>query len=280
LQNKSRAAGGNIEEVERKVFQTFKIKLNCSYSGRGMIIPVFGSGSYGVTTLAMSIARRIPRARVLYMDMNLVNPKADGWFKKSPIIASLDGIADQIKRSALGALIEKGSKYVIDNMDKVVQSGVETQLGTRVDYFSGIYTRVDNVKLSRVNFSEVLDHLGNMYDYIIADMGTVGSSEASDELMGMMNRISHKNILVTLNDSCDIRNINMKLGYIGIDLNKTIWVLNISDTTKVSDMFKHVASDIKPVVIPKDSNVQGKYIPLNRVAMLKDKIDGIVDNIR
>lgn len=257
-----------------------KIRLDCDYSGRGFIIPVFGSGSYGITTMAVSIARRLPKASVLYMDFDIVSPKADAWFGKMPIIKELKDIVDPLKKSALGALIEKGSNYVIDNRKFIFQRATETRQGSTIDYFSGVYSKVDPRKLMAVNFSEFMTHIGNMYNYIIVDLGRLGSSDTSDELIKMFNKIAYKSVIVTLNDKFDTRNMSVRITSDKINLENTIWVLNMSDSSKVDIIVQKSMGKAKPVIFQKEMSLYGSGLSFDRVPILKDKLSQVMDILK
>lgn len=256
-----------------------KITLNCNYSGRGYIIPVFGSGSYGITTMAMSIARKLQKASVLYLDFDITSPKADAWFGKVPIIRELTDIGEQLNRSGFGALLEKGSAYVIDHKDQIVQRIYETRNGACLDYFSGVYNRVDPRKLMVVDFSDFLTYFGNKYNYIIVDLGRYGSSDIVDELIKMFNRIAYKSVIVTLNDKFDTRNMSVRITTDKIRLDNSIWVLNMSVTSRVDAMVQKAMGAAKPVVIPKDMNMYGNNVPMDKVPILKDRLTQVMDMI-
>lgn len=254
-----------------------RIRLDCDYSGRGYIIPVFGSGSYGITTMAISIARKLPKASILYMDMDIVNPKSDAWFGKMPLIRELTDIADPLKKSGFGALLEKGSSYVIDNKRAILQRITDTKAGSTIDYFSGAYTKVDARKLLAINFSELLSHLGNMYNYIVVDLGRFGSSDIGDELVKMFNKIAFKSVIMSLNDKFDTRTMSVRINTERIKLDNAIWVLNMSDSSKVDNIVQKSIGIAKPVIMPKDMNIYGQGESFDKVPILKDKLAQVMD---
>lgn len=271
------AQGPAATKSQQTVVASGKIKLDCDYSGRGFIVPVFGSGSYGITTMAMSIARRIPKASILYMDFDIVSPKADAWFNKMPIIKELKEIADPLKKSALGALVEMGSGYVLDNKRFIFQRAAETKHGSTIDYFSGAHAKIEPRKLIGVNFSEFMTHLGNIYNYIIVDMGRLGSSDTSDALIKMFNRVAYKSIIVTLNDKFDTRNMSVRINADKLKLDNAIWVLNMSDNSKVDMIVQKSMGNAKPVIFPKEMSMYGSGQSFDRVPILKDKLSQVMD---
>lgn len=253
----------------------FRVKLDCEYNGMAKIIPIFGSGSFGITTMAMSIARKIPKASILYMDLDLTNPKADGWFKKTPF-AKLEDIKDPFSRSSFGALLEKGPNYVMDHPE-LFQRVADNKLGYSLDYFSGVYQRVDPRKLMMIDFSGFITHLGNKYQYIIVDLGRLGSSDPSDELIRMFCNIAEHNILVTLNDVIDTRSARIKLLSNKIDAKKTVWVLNMSENSNVAPQVQKSIGEATPIIMPKEVEMYGKMVTFDRVPLIKDKLGQIMD---
>lgn len=277
VQNQSVANTGPKQYAKQQVGNIDHITLNCNYSGTGYIIPVFGSGSYGITTVAMSIARKLQKVSVLYLDFDLASPKADAWFGKVPIIRELTDIEDQINRSGFGALIEKGSKYVIEHKDQIIQRVAETRAGAYIDYFSGVYTRVNPRKLMSIDFSDFLTYFGNKYNYIIVDLGRYGASDATDELVKMFNSIAYKSVIVTLNDKFDTRNMSVRIATDKLNLENSLWILNMSSTSRVDTMVQKAMGKAKPVVIPKDMNMYGNTIPMDKVPILKDRLAQVME---
>lgn len=263
--------GGSTEPVT--ALSAGRIKLSCDYHGRGYIIPVFGSGSYGITTMAVSLAEKIQKASVVYMDFDMSSPKADSWFKKAPLIKELEDISNPLYRSGLGALLDKGSRYVISHEEQIFQRVMETKSGLKLDYFSGLYGgKPDLTKLMSTDFSGLFAHLGNKYNYIIADLGRLGSSDAADAMTQMFSGIAHKNVIVSLNNKFDVRIMNMKLNSEKIHLDKSIWILNMSDSSGVDPVVKKCLGDAKPVIMPKEMSIYGTGQTYGRIPVLKDRL--------
>lgn len=278
----------NLEEANRQLKSSVinmsksaiigdkKIKINCEYTGRGYIIPVFGSGSYGITTTAVSIARKLSASSVLYLDFDMVNPKAERWFEKQPIIKELTGIAEPLMRTGLGALIEKGMDYVIDNEKLLFQRVVETKTGC-LDYFSGLYTRVDITKLLSVNFTEFINYIGNTYKYIVVDLGRLGSSEIADAIADMFIRIAYKFVIVTLHDTIDTRNMGVKVFTMKLPLDNAIWILNIANNSKIDTLMARSMGRAKAVIMPKVIHMYGSGDTFDRVSATKDRLNEIIE---
>lgn len=268
----------NTNGQTKQIITQGKVKLSCNYYGKGFIITVFGSGSYGVTTTAMSIARKLPKASVLYMDLDLLNPKADGWFKVQPILHSpeLSNIQESLLKTSFGLLIERGSKFVIANKGGIIQKVVDSRNGINIDYFSGLYGKINPLKLMAVDFSELFTHLGNNYNYIIIDAGKYGLSDIGNELIKMLTKISYRSIIVTPNNKLDTRNMNIKLMQDNIDTEKMIWLLNLSETTNVDPAVKRSILKARPVVMPLSMQTYGSGLSFDRVPILKDKLGEVM----
>jgi len=255
------------------------MKIKCDYSGKAFVLPVFGSGSFGITSTAVSLAYEL-KGNVLIMDFDIVNPKIDTWYGKNPLNKTLQDIDNDMKKTAFGALVEKGTDYVIRNRLEIVTTVSENKkTENRVDYFSGIYTRVDMFKLLAVDFSELLTYFGNEYDYIVVDLGRIGGSEITNALIRMFNEISFKNILVALHDGADCRTLSIRAQTERINRSKSIWALNIAKSDKMTTLMKNSISTSKYVIFGRDMKIYGERVPYNRVGILKDRLKQLVDLI-
>lgn len=283
IANKDRVYKDTLVELDRYRGQHHdSIEFNCVYTGTAKVIPVFGSGSYGVTTTAVSIARKLPKAKVLYMDMDLANPKADGWFKAQPILdsSSLSDIPNNINKTSLGILIDYGAKFVVDNKSSIIQRVSETKNNVTIDYFGGLYGKLDTHRLKLVDFTYLLNTLGSMYDYIIVDCGKYGLYDTSNELIDMFMSIAYKSIVVTPNDRLDTRNMSLKLSQNNIDISKIIWVLNLSESTTVTPVVKKNIMGAIPVIMPLTPSAYGKQTSFDKIPILKDKLLEIISKIQ
>lgn len=261
------------EEIREAGGSLFRLSLGCEYRGKAKIIPVFGTGSIGITTIAMSLAKKINKAKILYMDLDSMSPKANEWFKKMPFL-KVSGL-DKLKCSSFGLLVEKGSKYMKSHPE-FIQNVESNKLGYKLDYFSGSYTRIDPRKLAMIDFSDYITYLGNRYDYIIVDLGKVGASEVGDEIIKMFVDISDKAIFVSLNNMADARIAQMHLTSSNIDVSKLIWVLNLVTSSSVDSGIQKVIKESKCVMIEKDMNIHGEMNLLGSTDRLKGMFNRLV----
>lgn len=255
--------------------------FECNYTGKAIVLQVFGSGSVGVTTTAVSLCNKL-RGRVLYLDMDIVSPKADGWFTKNPIIKSLTDIPQNavMYRTAFGAFLYKGVDFVIEHEAEIIQNVILTKDGFRLDYFSGLYTKTELSMFMSADFSQLITYLGNSYDYLIFDMGRVGGSEAQNSLIRTIDGISMKNICVAIHDSVDIRSAAIRIGNEQVSREKTIWLLNMATSTKLDPIMQKSLAKSPYVLMPKNMTIFGTRTPFDKVNLLKDKLSELSDVIK
>lgn len=256
-----------------------KIELKCDYVSRANIIPVFGTGSYGITTTVMSIAKCIKDSRVLLMDMDLMGGKLDALVGKSPIIQTLPDIAQAFNKTALCSFIEKGYSYFEYNKDRAIQVLGQTPLRTQIDYFSGLCGKLNINQLLTADFTSLLNDVGRIYDYIIIDLGKIGSSDITDALIKMFIRVSKKALCVTLNDGATCRNANIKISIAGIDTSKIVWMLNLATTTAVDELTKKSIRNAEYIIMPQEMRIYNQHITLDKVQTLKSKVKELTDKL-
>lgn len=255
--------GGGVAKTP--TFRTIK------YTGRGMIIPVFGSGGCGVTTTAISMAKKFAtQARVLYIDFDIVSPKADELFNKNPVIKDIPGVEGR-KSTGLGILVEKQFQFFISNIDSILIRAEQTKSGC-VDYLSGLYVRPDNTKLMQTDFSALLNYCGNMYTYIIIDFGRLGNSETNDKLIKLFADVAYKNVVVTTSNKFDAPKFRMKLRENNISVSNVAWLVNMCTSTKLDENCKKALPQSQYSMMPFIPDIYGKNFKFSDVALTKDKL--------
>lgn len=279
LEKENKELRGNLSILSDKLEAEEKglvANILCKYNGKARIIPVFGSGSYGITTTAMSIARKIGEGgRVLLMDMDMTSPKADIMFAMTPIIKGLEGL-DMLMRTGYGALVEKGVDYIRENERHILRSRKEIRNGD-LSYFSGMYHRANRNKILNAGYEELLEFLGDKFDYIVVDLGRLGSSDVSDAIIKMFTRVSHKNVIVTLKDKGDVRNMGLKIQDTGVELQDCLWVLNLADDTKVDPVIMKVVDTANVLIMPKVMQMYSTGKTYDKVVRVKDKLSELLE---
>lgn len=243
------------------------------YNGKAQIISVFGSGGSGTTTLAMSIAYKLYNtSKVLYMDMDLVTPDADAWFKKPPTVNIPKLKVNGIKASSLGVFYEHGVEAISAFFDKVTIEVEKSKVGY-IHYFSGCYYRPDIMKVISANYSCLFEALGSHYDYIVIDLGRLGNSELNDSIIKETVDISTSAAVTTCSDYFAIRNFNMKLVSSNIDMNKISWLINSSISSVIEQQTKKVIGNTKYGIMPIDNNLRGTRDIFEKYPVAKDMFE-------
>ena len=252
--------------------------LQCNYTGRALIIPVFALPSCGSTTAAVSIAKKLT-GNVLLMDLDMVNPSLDKWMGMNPMIKDLTEL-NNLDQTSFGALVRMGSDFFINNSNRVIRKAFTSRNGkSSVYYFSGLYGRVDLGSLAAIDFQQLLNFLGNEYDYIVVDLGRLGGHSFTNSMIKMFNTISWKNVMLTNNDKFSFRVALIKSRPL-ITNNKTVWLLTMSNTSKVDPLItKNLANTIYKV-IQFNSDAYGELMTYSEMDMHnKDTIQQVVELI-
>lgn len=244
------------------------------YTGKGFVIPVIGSGSFGITTTAMSMAMSLAaQSRVIYIDFDMVSAKADSWFKINPIVKNIPGIEGLgAKASGLGLFIEKGSQFFYDYVSSIVNRSIKTKGGC-IDYLSGIYTKPDTVKLVSADFTGLFNYCGGNYDYVIIDFGRIGCSDINDQIIQLISEVAHRTVVVTPNDKLDIRNTRFALNKAKINVQNIAWLINLSESTKLDELSKNSISPAKNVIIPFMPDFYGQKRDFTKEKPSRDKFN-------
>jgi len=250
----------------------------CNYTGKGMIIPVFGCGSFGITTTAMSIATKLAtQSRVLYVDFDMVNPKADAWFKLNPIVKNIpDYDRNNTRATGLGLFVEKQMQYFLSHSNSLISRAINTKGGS-IDYLSGFYAKPDTIKLISADFTSLLNYFGNNYTYIIIDFGKLGCSDINDQIIKMVSDIAYRNVVVTTSDKLEVRTFRIKINDAKIDINNIAWLLNMCTSTSLETTAKRAISPAEYSMIPLNMDMYGKKIDFLREKLTRDKFQLFMD---
>lgn len=279
LSNVSRSAA--VAERARSVGSN--VVLECRYTGRAYIIPVFGGGSYGITTTAVSIAKKIFKegnSNVCLLDMDLVSPKINAFFTSAkPLVGYREEGLDPIYSSCMGLLMIKGSSWFLDHRSEFVQT-VETvkKTGRRLDYFSGLQAPVEASKFISIDYTELLSTIGNDYDYIIVDLGKIGANNTQDALIRMFNSISLRTAVVSLKDNDSLRNIIVKTTLIKLDKKKLVWLLNMGQNTGINEFIERTFKTMPYRIMTFNNGFFNEHKVFGTV-LLKGVFDEFVDDL-
>lgn len=260
----SKGAVANVEDVMKDI----------QYNEQAVIIPVFGSGSFGITSTAMSIANRLsPASRVVYVDFDIITPKADTWFGMNPICKGIPGLGvNDIRATGLSVFLELGIGTFEKYYNSLVKSVEATKSG-RLDYISGVYHNIDATKLMVADYSTFLKFLASKYQYIIIDFGRLGSNKVTDYLIKLVGNVSLKGVAVTTNDKFDIRNFKLKLTDNKYDTNRIAWLLNLCTSTSIDEKTKAQISPSKYCFMTLDMDIFGRRKTFLNNKINKDKFE-------
>ena len=249
------------------------------YNGNASIISVFGSGSFGITSVAISLAYKLSATtKVAYLDLDLMSPRADAWFNKSPAIVGIDGISGKrLQDTSFGILFESGIATVANNIGRIVIQAERTK-GGGIDFMSGVYYRPDVYKVAAADYTSLLNILATRYNYIIADLGKLGSSEIQDSLIKEFSNISDTSIVVTTDDRFDIRDTRNKLSICNVDPMKTAWLINSSSTGTIDDKTRNLMGGVAYGILIEDTPIRGKREKLFKNRINSDKFNAFLNN--
>lgn len=232
-----------------KVFSSFK------YAGSAKIVTVFGGGSFGVTNTAYSIASRL-KGKVLFIDLDISNPKSDRYTKKNPMV-NVTGVPSNLYKTGIGVLYSCGIEKFIAEYEKLSIRIITTR-NAELTWISGLYS---SIKLENIDYtSDFLNYVGNMYDYIVIDSGKIGYSSLSDSLIKSLCDISHKSLVVSSNDSYTTRGISLALNRVKIT--NVGWVINLASTSIIGDKSKKNMGTNDYCILPFSNSIYGTDRPI------------------
>jgi len=240
------------------------VALNCRYSGHAFIYPIFGSGSYGVTTTAVSLAKKLHADgnSVLLMDLDLVAPKCNGYLKQPPLlpqeIGMNAGIQDKMAHTCMGILMHKGVDYFIHERSSLItQIALNKRTRKPLDFFSGLYANMEVYKFISIDWTELLNTLGNYYDMIVVDLGRFGGNAEQNSLIKMFYTICFKFLVVTTKQDDDARMMKLKLSTNRMDIAKGVWMLNMANNTTLSPLLQKITMNTHYGIVTFNSGMYG-----------------------
>ena len=249
------------------------------YSGNAKMIHVFGHGSYGTTTTAMSTAvKQGQNAKVIVVDMDITSPSFDQWTKKSPYVVSQPGVPKMLQ-TGLGVLIKKGFKAFMVSANAI--GTIQSNKSGAIDYITGLYGTVPSREIAAAQFSELLNYLGEKYDYIVIDSGRIGESFLHDSLIKELCSVSYANIYVVNGSSpLQINSAMVKIKNSGITLSRVSVLLNMCTNSGISEAVKKMLSGMKYEIMHAETELVFKNAPyFTDIALTKEKFEDILKDI-
>lgn len=243
------------------------------YTGKAKIINCYGVGSSGVTTLATSLAMALSNKNVLLLDLDIMNPRCDVLLKQSPILDEVVG-GEQQERTSYNLLIEKGARYVLTNINNCL-----IKVSPKLYYFSGVYRKINRIRLTGIDFSLFLNKLGDKFDYIVVDSGHLGVSLETDSVIKTMHNIAHKNLFISENDQFSIRGAWLKLSDTGLNMNNGLWILNMANTSKIPTEVRDKLVNVDKITIPRELGLTSRDKTFLDNMVLKSKLKEIIKKL-
>lgn len=245
-----------------------------------------GSGSYGTTTSAFSATQLLAQQqyKVLFVDFDLSNAKADSWFSRSPVIptTNLPNVSHTSLNTGISLLYSKGIQYYKQNINCIIFPGPR-QKGGRMDYISGLIEYADPAKVCSADYTGFIEAISRDYDFVIFDFGRLGISKLSDTLISTFSRFVDRTVLVTSSDDLDIRNSRIRINRSGVNMQSLVWLINLSQTTALSDRCRESIKPIRYTVMPFINGFYGTRTTFLQNSMGKDRyrmfFDSFVNSI-
>lgn len=295
LQNSNKALNENLNTL-RESEQQLKDSLSAlgsvgmsngditvpafEYTGKAKIINVFGHGSHGITTFAMSACDRLSQSsKVVVVDMDITSPSLDQWANMSPYSKDMSIGLDQIYRTGLAVFVKSGISHFMSYSGMINQ--LKASKAGSVDYINGIYGKVSSAEIASAQYSKLFEYLGENYDYIVVDSGKLGESSVHDSLIRDISEIAHSNIYV-INGASKIQvNAAMKkIHNASIDISRVYAFINLVTNSGISEIVKKMIKGMKYSQMHADTNLMfksGAYF--NYCKLTKDKFEIVMNEI-
>jgi hypothetical protein len=228
------------------------------YTEKALILPVFGNGSAGISSTAVSLAKMLGHnSRAVIVDFDIVTTDLEGRFGKriNPLVSGIDGVSTTSgKNSAMSLFIERGAEFFISHFQELVVR-IDANKGGVLDYLPGIYVKPDLFNLTQANYSALLGYLGARYDYIVIDAGKLGCSEIGDQILRNLCLCAFRQIIVT--DASVEKTRAMRVRLIDVFhnelrqvLGRSVWVANRAITREDLSSFTLPSACVTLPVIP------------------------------
>ncbi|GHU92639.1 hypothetical protein FACS1894208_00130 [Clostridia bacterium] len=220
-----------------------------NYSAKALIIPVFGNGSTGISSSAVSLAKLLGvNARTVLVDFDLVATDLEGRVgtRINPLVA-MDGVdKNSAKSTAMGLFVERGKDFFASHFSELVVR-VDSNKAGILDYLPGFYAKPDLFNLTQADYPAFLNYLGSRYDYIVIDAGKIGCSEIGDQILRNLLMCAFRSLIVTDASVEKARAMRLKLNdVLGTELRnvigRSVWLTNRA--TRNEDLTRYTAPSI------------------------------------
>lgn len=235
------------------------------YSGKADIINCYGYGSFGVTTIAMSIADRLNNKKVLVMDLDLSMPRCDEWDRL------IGGNRIKIDEGSLKKLLRLGADGVINDISNSIY-----RLSRSIDLFSGSYLGDNRVNIHNVDMALLMHKLGDLYDYIVVDSGHMSQSTEQDTIIKTFCKIAKSNFMITGNKLRNVYTAKRIEDNLKVEGARSVFILNKSRTSVADRGMVDSLGETKYIILAMDMSMLGINKLLGSNPILKGKIREIL----
>lgn len=247
-----------------------------SYSGAGQIYTVLGTGGFGTTTTAVSLANQLSsRGRTVLLDFNIENPKIDSWFRINPLAPVHGYVQNDENATALNLFINRGVRFIIEYKDQVLKP--TGRMGPV--YFPGLYVPVDDIKLATADYSNLLTTLGQIFNYIVIDTPRLGTNKLTNKLIKNLCDVSTKHIVVCDNDRFNAKLTRKRLDENRILMAREFWLYNQCITTGLDQMVNKFRGNSPYDVIVFSHDLYGRRVDFSGAKDTKDRFSNALKSI-
>ena len=292
-ENKARVAEENQAQLRTSVNVLSKgvqrgttehIAKEYDYTANAKIIAVFGTGSHGVTTTAVSIAEKLRlQFRVLLIDFDLISPKMQAFLPEtSPLLNGIKGFENHDKTcTSMKAALKNGAEWFeTEYSDCIITASKATRNSQCIDFMSGFIGYTSDEELEAFDFCSILNTVGEEYDRIIIDFGKIGRSIVSVNIFKSTSKVAFKNVLVVHKNIYDMTNVKMKIEDLDLSTNGIIWVLNMIEQTSMSRAQQAVVGTAEVAYVPIDDKIFEKNMTFLNSRYAKGNFEGLMEKIR
>lgn len=191
------ASARSLSQVALRGSQVSALPL-FNYTAKALIITVFGNGSTGISSSAVSLAKMLGvNARTVLVDFDLMCTDLEGRFgsRINPLVKLDDGDVSG-KNTAMGLFIDRGKDFFASHYAELVVR-IDSNKAGILDYLPGFYAKPDLFMLTQADYTTLLNFLGGRYDYIVIDAGKIGCSEIGDQILHNLCLCSFRSLIVT-----------------------------------------------------------------------------------
>ena len=167
----------------------------------------------------------------------------------------------------------------MDDKDHYIQTiDKNKRKGNVLDYFSGLIGRLIASEFQAINWEEVLNYLGNQYDYIIMDLGRFGALSEQNMLINMFtsNTVAFKYLIVTTKDEDDMRMMLVKAQQAKLNMTRAVWMVNLAHDTEDTIIMQRGLGKIPRRIVTFNSGMYGSKKLFTDV-IFKGQFSGIMD---